>query len=36
LGFVLGGMSMVASAIILFLAKDPTRRIRIGEKSKIP
>jgi DHA1 family multidrug resistance protein-like MFS transporter len=25
LGFVLGGMSMVASAIILFLAKDPTR-----------
>jgi predicted MFS family arabinose efflux permease len=35
LGFVLGGMSMVASAIILFLAKDPTRSIRMGEKSKI-
>jgi YNFM family putative membrane transporter len=28
LGFVLGGMSMVASAIILFIAKDPTRRTR--------
>jgi predicted MFS family arabinose efflux permease len=36
LGFVLGSMSLVASAIIFFLVKDPTRRIRIGEKSKIP
>ena len=35
LGFVLGGMSMVAFAIILFLAKDPTRSIQMGEKSKI-
>jgi predicted MFS family arabinose efflux permease len=36
LGCVLGGMSMVASAIILFLTKDPTRGMREGEKFKIP
>jgi DHA1 family inner membrane transport protein len=35
LGFVLGIMSIVASAIILFIAKDPTRRLQEGEKTKI-
>ncbi len=35
LGFVLGAMSIVASAIILLIAKDPTRGMRKGEKTKI-
>jgi len=28
LGLVLGAMSIIASAIILFMAKDPTRRLQ--------
>lgn len=35
LGFVLGAMSIIASAIILFIAKDPTRVMREEEKTKI-
>jgi DHA1 family inner membrane transport protein len=35
LGFVLGAMSIVASAIILLIAKDTTRGMREGEKTKI-
>jgi YNFM family putative membrane transporter len=35
LGFVLGTMSMVASAIILLMAKDPTRRFQEGGETKI-
>jgi hypothetical protein len=35
LGFVLGAMSMVASAIILLIAKDPTGGLRDGEETKI-
>lgn len=34
LGLMLGAMSIVASAIILFIAKDPTRGMREGEKPK--
>lgn len=35
LGFMLGAMSVVASVIILSIAKDPTRGMREGEKTKI-
>ena len=35
LGLVLGAMSIIASAIILLIAKDPTRRLQEGEESKI-